>query len=267
MCVLFSFLVLVRLFALRFVLFCSLCLFVCLFVFCLVLFCFVLVCFGLFWFVCFVECFYAFIVFFARSCWLVLLFLWVYLFVVLFDCFLVLFCCAGRLVSWLGSVLLLSSCLFWACQGLLAMWCGVRVLLAMWCGVRVLLAMWCGVRVLLAMWCGVRVLLAMWCGVRFRVLGLRVFTGHGVRLYRGGYRYAFTPSLSIAHAITLRASLPQGHPNTTRLGFALRRRAGLNIFLAFAHRADATATKRSETATPTVGRHCGRAQERREDPF
>ena len=46
-----------------------------------------------------------------------------------------------------------------------------------------------------------------------------MFTGHGVRLYRGGYRYAFTPPLSIAHAITLRASPPQGHPNTTLLGF------------------------------------------------
>ena len=55
--------------------------------------------------------------------------------------------------------------------------------------------------------------------LKFRVLGFRVFTGHGVRLYRGGYRYAFTPPLSIAHAITLRASPPQGHPDTTLLGF------------------------------------------------
>ena len=123
---------------------------------------------------------------FARSCWLVLLLLWVYLFVV-FDFFLVLFCCIGRLVGQLvrlGSVLL-SSSLFWACQGLLAMWCGVRVLLAMWCGVRALLAMWCGVRVLLAMWCGVRVLLAMWCGVRVLLAmwcGVRVLLGLGFRV-------------------------------------------------------------------------------------
>ena len=46
-----------------------------------------------------------------------------------------------------------------------------------------------------------------------------MFTGHGVRLYRGGYRYAFTPPLPIAHAITLRTSPPQGQPNTTLLGF------------------------------------------------
>ena len=37
-----------------------------------------------------------------------------------------------------------------------------------------------------------------------------------------------TPPLPIAHAITLRTSPPQGHPNTTLLGFrvALSRRAG-----------------------------------------
>ena len=67
----------------------------------------------------------------------------------------------------------------------------------------------------------VRVALAMFRAPKRRGQhrSLPVFTGHGVRLYRGGYRYAFTPPLSIAHAITLRASPPQGHPNTTLLGF------------------------------------------------
>ena len=67
----------------------------------------------------------------------------------------------------------------------------------------------------------VRVALAMFRAPKRRGQhrSLPVFTGHGVRLYRGGYRYAFTPPLPIAHAITLRASPPQGHPNTTLLGF------------------------------------------------
>ena len=100
-------------------------------------------------------------------------------------------------------------------------------------------------------------------------LGFRVFTGHGVRLYRGGYRYAFTRPLPIAHAITLRANPPQGHPNTTLLGFRVcpQTPGRLNFLFAFAHRADAIATKRSETSTPTVGRRFCRAQERREDWF
>ena len=40
--------------------------------------------------------------------------------------------------------------------------------------------------------------------------------------------YFLTPPLTIAHAITLRTSPPQGRPNTTLLGFrvALSRRAG-----------------------------------------
>ena len=99
-----------------------------------------------------------------------------------------------------------------------------------------------------------------------------MFTGHDVRLYRGGYRYAFTPPLSIAHAITLRASPPQGHPNTTLLGFRVcpqtpgRLKYFLSLCAQSRRRCNET-KRRSETATPTVGRRCGRGQERREDPF
>ena len=89
-----------------------------------------------------------------------------------------------------------------------------------------------------------------------------------MRLYRGGYRYAFTPPLPIAHAITLRANPPQGHPNTTLLGFRVcpQTPGRLKITFLFWH-AEPTPPKRSEATTPTGGRRCGRAQERREDPF
>ena len=97
-----------------------------------------------------------------------------------------------------------------------------------------------------------------------------MFTGLASALYRGGYRYAFTEILHW-HAITLRAKeAPQGHPKGTLLGFRVctqMRQGRLKYFLSLiAHRADAEATKRSETATPTVRRRCGRAQERRVDP-
>ena len=93
-----------------------------------------------------------------------------------------------------------------------------------------------------------------------------MFTGHGVRLYRGGYRYAFTPPLSIAHAITLRASPPQGHPNTTLLGFRVcpqtPGRLKYVLSLCAQSRRHCNETKRDRNASRR-----GRAQERREDPF
>ena len=96
-----------------------------------------------------------------------------------------------------------------------------------------------------------------------------MFTGHGVRLYRGGYRYAFTPPLPIAHAITLRANPPQGHPNTTLLGFRVcpqtPGRLKFFICLCAQSRRHCNETKRDHNAS--LRRRCGRAQERREDWF
>ena len=87
-----------------------------------------------------------------------------------------------------------------------------------------------------------------------------------------------TPPLPIAHAITLRTSPPQGHPNTTLLGFrvALSRRAGSwPFFLPSRAPIDCVAafpspvprrgrqTKRHIQAKPTSAKKIARPQRRR----
>ena len=86
------------------------------------------------------------------------------------------------------------------------------------------------------------------------------------------------PPLPIAHAITLRTSPPQGHPNTTLLGFrvALSRRAGSwPFFLPSRVPIDCIAacpslapkcakqTKRQTQAKPTSSKRKARPQRRR----
>ena len=65
---------------------------------------------------------------------------------------------------------------------------------------------------------------------------------------------------------SLRASPPQGHPNTTLLGFRVcpQTPGRLKITLLSWHAEPLP--KRSEATTPTGGRRCGRAHDRREDP-
>ena len=64
---------------------------------------------------------------------------------------------------------------------------------------------------------------------------------------------------------SLRASPPQGHPNTTLLGFRVcpQTPGRLKITLLSWHAEPLP--KRSEATTPTGGRRCGRAHDRRED--